>query len=184
MWATALAGFRTYMNDTTIEPRRSPVAAADARLTAPPVRQSTIVRSDVDHTFEAFVRLIGAWWPVDPLSVGKGRVRDLAVEERQGGRVYEIWDDGTTVDWGEIVVWEPPARFVMSWAQTPAPTEVEIAFTALGPALTRVAVEHRGWEQLTEEQLREDCAAPGGYRSGAYSTGWLLVLERFERSIP
>ncbi len=149
----------------------------------PPVRQSTIVRSDVDHTFEAFVRMIGAWWPVDPLSVGKGRVRDVTVEQRLGGRVYETWDDGNTVDWGEVVVWSPPGRLVMTWVHTPAPTEVELAFTALGPGLTRVTVEHRGWEHLTEEQLREDCAAPGGYRSGAYSTGWALALERFARSV-
>ena len=152
-------------------------------LGQPPVRQSTIVRSDVGHTFDAFVRMLGAWWPVDPISVGKGRVRDLTVDQRAGGRVYETWDDGTTVDWGEVVVWDPPVRFVMSWMQTPAPTEVEIAFTALGPGLTRVALEHRGWEHLTEEQLREDCAAPGGYRSGAYSEGWLLVLEHFARSV-
>ncbi len=152
-------------------------------LGRPPVRQSTIVRSDVDHTFEAFVRTIGAWWPVEPLSIGKGRVRGVTVDQRLGGRVYETWEDGTTVEWGEVLVWEPPSRFVMSWAHTPAPTEVELAFTSLGPALTRVAVEHRGWEHLTEEQLGEDCAAPGGYRSGAYSGGWLLVLERFARSV-
>ncbi|MCA1708379.1 MAG: hypothetical protein LC808_35925 [Actinobacteria bacterium] len=30
---------------------------------------------------------------------------------------------------------------------------------------------------------REDCAAPGGYQSGAYSAGWLLVLERFAQSV-
>ncbi len=152
-------------------------------LSRPPVRQSTIVRSDVGHTFEAFVRLIGSWWPVEPLSVGGHRVRDLTVEPRLGGRVYETWDDGTTVDWGEVVAWEPPGRFVMSWLNTPAPTEVELTFTALGPALTRVAVEHRGWERLTEDQLGEDCAEPGGYRSGAYSRGWLLVLERFTGSV-
>ena len=61
--------------------------------------------------------------------------------------------------------------------------EVELSFTALGPALTRVAVEHRGWEWLTEEQLSEDCAAPGGYASGAYSTGWALVLDCFVASL-
>ncbi|MDQ4069194.1 MAG: SRPBCC domain-containing protein [Actinomycetota bacterium] len=154
-----------------------------APLSRPPVRQSTIVRSDVDHTFAAFVRMIGAWWPVEPLSVGRDRVRDVTVEEHLGGRVYETWDDGTTVDWGEVVAWEPPGRLVMSWLNTPAPTEVELAFTALGPGLTRVALEHRGWEHLTDEQLREDCAEPGGYQSGAYSRGWLLVLERFAGSV-
>ena len=149
----------------------------------PPVRQSTIVRSEVDRTFEAFVRMLGAWWPVEPLSIGKGRVRDVTMDPCLGGRVYETWDDGTTVDWGEVVVWQPPGRFVMSWVHTPAPTEVELAFTPLGPGLTRVTVEHRGWEHLTEEQLGEDCAAPGGYQSGAYSAGWLLVLERFAQSV-
>jgi hypothetical protein len=48
--------------------------------------------------------------------------------------------------------------------------------TSLGPELTRVAVEHRGWDNLTDEQLGEDCALPGGYRSGAYATGWARIL--------
>ena len=85
-----------------------------------PVRQSTIVRSDRAHTFETFVRTIGTWWPVCPLSVGKERVRDVTVEQHLRGRVYETWDDGTTVDWGDVVAWEPPGRFVMSWKHTPA----------------------------------------------------------------
>jgi uncharacterized protein YndB with AHSA1/START domain len=152
-------------------------------LSRPPVRQSTTVRSDVDHTFEAFVRLIGSWWPVEKLSNGGARVQDVTVEQRLGGRVYETWDDGTTVDWGEVMAWEPPGRLVMSWSNTPAPTEVELTFTALGPGLTRVAVEHRGWEHLTAEQLGEDCAEPGGYLAGSYSRGWQLVLELFAGSL-
>ena len=48
--------------------------------------------------------------------------------------------------------------------------------TALAPVLTRVAVEHRGWDALSEAQLSEDCALPGGYASGAYATGWARIL--------
>jgi hypothetical protein len=44
-------------------------------------------------------------------------------------------------------------------------------------------VEHRGWEALTDEQLREDCAAPGGYASGGYVTGWARILERFAATV-
>ena len=29
-----------------------------------------MVRSDLDHTFGAFVRTIGAWWPIETLSFG------------------------------------------------------------------------------------------------------------------
>jgi hypothetical protein len=60
---------------------------------------------------------------------------------------------------------------------------VEFTFTSLGPVLTRVTVEHRGWEALTEAQLCADCAAPGGYRSGAYRRGWELALGKFAAAL-
>ena len=154
-------------------------ARLDRGRAAPPIRQATTVRSDQAHTFDTFVRTIGAWWPVTPYSRGGDRVRDVTIEQRQGGRVYETWDDGSEHEWGRIVIWEPSARFVMSWENTPVPTEVELTFRALGPALTRVAVEHRGWEALTPEQLAEDCAMPGGYEAGRYSEGWAFMLARF-----
>jgi hypothetical protein len=59
------------------------------------------------------------------------------------------------------------------------PTEVELSFTALGPSLTRVTVEHRGWEAMSDEQLAEDCAHPGGYSTGGYDIGWATILGRF-----
>ena len=152
-------------------------------LRRPPVRQSTVVRASIGHTFSTFVTTVGAWWPVQPFSAGKDRVRDVTIEQRQGGRVYETWDDGTEVDWGTVLAWEPPERFIMTWTGTPATTEVELTFTALGPALTRVAVEHRGWEALTDEQLSDDCALPGGYSSGAYAEGWATILARLARAV-
>jgi hypothetical protein len=70
----------------TSGPARTSGAAVTA-LRRPPVRQSALVRSDVRHTFETFVRTIGTWWPVDPFSAGKDRVRDIIIEQRAGGRV-------------------------------------------------------------------------------------------------
>ncbi len=145
---------------------------------APPIRQSTIVRAAAERTFDVFVRRIADWWPVEVISVGAERVRDVTVEPRLGGRFVEVWDDGTTVDWAEITAWDPPSRFVLAWACTPAPTEVELRFRSLGPELTRVELEHRGWEALSAEQRGEDCARPGGYLGGAYSSGWQLILGR------
>jgi len=49
-------------------------------LYRPPVRQSTLVRSGVDHTFDVFVRTLGVWWPRQPYSMGGDRVRDVTVE--------------------------------------------------------------------------------------------------------
>jgi uncharacterized protein YndB with AHSA1/START domain len=148
-------------------------------LKRPPVRQSVMVRSNRPHTFDTFVRTLGTWWPVTPFSSGCDRVRAVTFERRLGGRIYETWQDGTEVDWGEVLAWEPPARFVMSWTMTPVPTEIELTFTELGPELTRVAVEHRGWERLTQEQIERDCALPGGYLGGSYEQGWALILGHF-----
>jgi hypothetical protein len=66
-------------------------------LRRPPVRQSIVVCSGRRHTFETFVRTIGIWWPVTPFSVGRDQVRDVTFEQRQGGRVYETWQDGTRI---------------------------------------------------------------------------------------
>jgi len=186
-WALVLRRFRTYAQRArlqagsiregqmtpTDDPGRRDVVTA---LRRPPVRQSTLVRASAEHTFATFVTRIGAWWPVRPFSAGKDRVRAVTVEQRRGGRVYETWDDGTEVDWGTLLAWQPPERFTLTWTGTPAPTEVELTFAPLGPALTRVTVEHRGWDALTDEQLAEDCALPGGYSSGAYTRGWATIL--------
>ena len=151
-------------------------------VTRPPIRQAILVRSDARHSFETFVRTIGVWWPVRQFSPGGGRVRDVTVEGRTGGRVYETWADGTVVEWGELTIWSPPHGFVMTWVTTPAPTEVELTFQALGPALTRVLVEHRGWENLTEEQLTVTCGLPGGYAANAFAIGWAYILSCFAAS--
>jgi len=165
---------------------RKPEQIAPAAVTArrrPPVRKATIVRSDVAHTFDTFVRSIGVWWPTETFSAGRERVQDVTLERRAGGRVYETWDDGTVVEWGEVKAWDPPNGFTMSWSGTPKETEVELTFQELGPSLTRVAVEHRGWEGLTESQLAEDCALPGGYTSGAYAVGWQRILDAFTGAV-
>jgi hypothetical protein len=147
-------------------------------LKRPPVRQSVLVRSPRAHTFETFVARMGAWWPVNPFSAGKDRVRDVTVERRTGGRVYETWADGTQVDWGELLAWEPPRRFAMTWVIVTAATEVKLTFTELGPALTKVSVVHTGWDKLSDEQLARDCALPGGYVGGAFDKGWAFILGR------
>jgi uncharacterized protein YndB with AHSA1/START domain len=152
-------------------------------LRRPPIRQHTLVRSDAAHTFDVFVTTIGQWWPLRPFSAGEDRVTDVVFERRAGGRVYERWDDGTTVGWGDVLAFEPPERFVMTWAVTPAVTEVELRFRPLGPALTRVELEHRGWEALAETDLGRDCALPGGYAGGSYQRGWELILETFRTAV-
>jgi hypothetical protein len=48
----------------------------------------------------------------------------LAFEPGVGGRYYE-WDvDGTKVDWGRVLVWEPPFSLAMTWrVRRPLPVD-------------------------------------------------------------
>ncbi|MDG6106339.1 SRPBCC domain-containing protein [Dactylosporangium aurantiacum] len=139
-----------------------------------PIRQTIVIRSDIEHTFTVFTRDIGRWWPTQPFSLGTGKVVDVRLDGRPGGRVYELWADGTEVDWGEILVWEPPARFAMTWTTLPVVTEVELHFRALGPAVTRVELEHRGWDRLSTEQLAAVVDMSAQY--GGYEGGWTRIL--------
>ena len=148
-------------------------------LRRPPVRQSITVKSSREHTFEVFVRDIGLWWPLQPFSFGTDRVRTVTFERELGGRIFETWDDGIVRDWGHVLDWRPPERFAMTWNITGTPTEVELRFTAEAERSTRVDLEHRGWDKLTEEQLGEACALPGGYLGGSFRAGWARILGSF-----
>jgi hypothetical protein len=145
----------------------------------PPIRSSVVVQRARDAVFDTFVRTIDRWWPLRPFSMGKDAVASVTFERQLGGRVYETWHDGTEREWGILLDWAPPERFVMTWNVTGVSTEVELRFTAEASDRTRVYLEHRGWERLSEEQLREDCALPGGYRGGSFQRGWRIILGRF-----
>jgi uncharacterized protein YndB with AHSA1/START domain len=145
------------------------------------ITRTVIVRAPRDEAFRVFTEGMGTWWPLDTHSIAvdqglEQRAVALRVEAREGGRVEEVLEDGSTRDWGGIDVWEPPHRVAFRWKPndlpTP-PTEVEVRFTAEGHA-TRVDVEHRGWERLGEvaQEIQPLYSSEGG---------WTMVLERYAR---
>ena len=82
------------------------------------------------------------------------------VERRRGGRVYETLGRrhrGRLGHGDRLGSARAPRDDV---ERTPAATEVEFTFVPVGPALTRVAVEHRGWEALSEAQLGRGLRPP------------------------
>jgi uncharacterized protein YndB with AHSA1/START domain len=106
-----------------------------------------------DHAFEVWTRDIGRWWPADHTATGQPGLT-VVLEPRVGGRFFERTSEGQEIDWGEILVWEPPRRLVYSWhlrRSREDATEVEIRFVATSATTTRVEIEHRGWERLGSE---------------------------------
>lgn len=59
----------------------------------------------------------------------------------------------------ETVAWEPPVRVAMRRLDT----AVEVRFIELGPELTRVELEHRGWAHLSRDPWAEVLQRLKGY---------------------
>lgn len=128
------------------------------------IKKSVTVDASVETAFETFTRRIGRWWPT-----GSHRIFDessVVFDEREGGRVYERSASGDEGDWADVLVWEPPRRFVLRWRVNPnrGATELEVTFTQEGER-TRVDLEHRGWDD------------PEGRTN--YDGGWDYVLGAF-----
>jgi uncharacterized protein YndB with AHSA1/START domain len=140
--------------------------------TIAPVRKTLSVECSPERAFEVFTGEIMSWWPIDRHSIHKDKVRDVVLEPREGGEMYELAEGGKREHWARVVTFEPPKRLVLAWKVNPttdAPTEIEVTFTPDGDG-TRVDLEHRNWEQAGEgaSAMRDN-----------YQTGWDVVLAPF-----
>ncbi|MEO8624642.1 MAG: SRPBCC domain-containing protein, partial [bacterium] len=79
-----------------------------------PVRKSITVKASQQRAFTVFTEGLDTWWPREH-HIGKSPMKTCLLEGRVGGRCYTEQIDGTECDWGSILVWEPPQRFVMAW---------------------------------------------------------------------
>jgi len=135
----------------------------------PPVEKSVHVPCAPDRAFRAFTAEIGQWWPLSTHSVAQGQARGVTIEPRVGGRVFEIDAAGGESEWGTVLEWAPPHRFVMTWhpgRATDSGQIVELGFVAEGNG-TRVTLVHRGWEKL---------GADARTTRDFYDSGWDPVL--------
>ncbi len=114
------------------------------------VWKTTLVQAPPAVAWRVFTERMGTWWPLSVYKIGKANAVDAVIEPRVGGRWYECGDDGSTCDWGRVLLWEPPSRLVLSydinadWQYDPdLKTEIEVRFIAKGESATRVELEHR-----------------------------------------
>jgi hypothetical protein len=132
------------------------------------IQKSVTVQATLERAFQTFTDEIAGWWPTATHSYGGDETETAVFEGKQGGRVYERQRDGTEAEWGEVVTWDPPHRFVLEWKI--CPSEVEVRFSYESDGVTRVDLEHRGWERAGEnaEAMREN-----------YAGGWDVVLGKY-----
>ncbi|KRB52520.1 SRPBCC family protein [Phenylobacterium sp. Root700] len=143
-----------------------------------PIRRAVTVKASQERAFRIFTSDIGRWWP-STHHIGAAPYKANVLEPRQGGRWYEIGEDGSEADWGHVLAWEPPSRLLLAWQldaqhrfDPTLVTEVEVLFTPQDDGRTRVELEHRLLERYGEDaqKVADSVGSPNG---------WGRVLELF-----
>jgi uncharacterized protein YndB with AHSA1/START domain len=135
------------------------------------LRKVVAVKAPPEVAWRVFTEKMGTWWPLATHKIGKGKAVDAVIEPHVGGRWYERGDDGSTCDWGRVLVWEPHSRIVLSWEisadwqrDSNLKTEVEVRFVEEGDG-TRVELEHRHLDRYgaRRDQMRGIFDSEGGW---------------------
>ena len=113
------------------------------------ITKELTVAAPLEVAWKVFTQEMGKWWPLETHKIGAAPAVDAVIEPRVGGRWYERGADGSSCDWGRVLVWQPPMRLVLSWEVTAdwkhdptLVTEVELNFSAVTNG-TRLTLEHR-----------------------------------------
>jgi uncharacterized protein YndB with AHSA1/START domain len=127
------------------------------------VRKVIKVAAPQAVAWQVFTEQMGSWWPLAMYKIGKAKAIDAVIEPRVGGRWYERGEDGSTCDWGRVLVWEPTSRLVLTWDidadfqyDPELKTEIEVRFVAQAAGITRVELEHRHLDRFGDrrDQMR------------------------------
>jgi uncharacterized protein YndB with AHSA1/START domain len=137
------------------------------------LRFSLTVEADLERAFRVFSEQMATWWPTEH-RLNEAPFAAIIVEPRAGGRWYELGTDGSEVDWGVVLGWDPPRHLALSWhldgnfRYDPLPgrsSRVDIRFTPQADGSTVVDLEHTGLDNHgpTWRRLRDELATPDGW---------------------
>ena len=138
------------------------------------VSEKIIIHAPVTHVFDVFTRELGDWWPPD-LTFSGADFQAAGSEHLQGGNWFEVNRSGIRTDWGEVLVWQPPERVILSWrvsvTRTQEPpdkaSQVEFRFQVAEPDSTEVLVQHSNFARhgKAAEAMRAGMASDAGWRA-------------------
>ena len=139
-----------------------------------PIVKTIEVPCTQEQAFNTFVDQVSSWWPLDKNSVSamQGEVaKNVTIEARPGGKVFEIGHDDTEHRWGTVTEYQPHELITIDWhiglPQENA-SEVCVRFTVVSANKTKVELRHSRWEAFGEKAE--------SMRSG-YDQGWVGVFE-------
>ncbi|MGH2437062.1 MAG: hypothetical protein ACRDFA_08715, partial [bacterium] len=82
------------------------------------VEQEVTIQGTPARVFDALTKEVSAWWGM-PHMYSEEAARDIILEPRVGGRLFDRGVDGSECHWARVLAYEPPDRVVISWDISP-----------------------------------------------------------------
>lgn len=133
----------------------------------------TTIAASPEVVWTALTNDIGRWWPEEFFAGGKKGARSYHLEAKPGGRMYEEWEGGGGLQWGQVSTvdpakklqvtghsfpeWGGPAVFFGTWTLTPEGDGCKLRFTEclLGhSSADNRAGKVKGWTFLFDGALK------------------------------
>ena len=77
------------------------------------IRLTLMVPASAERAFAVFVEGFASWYPGE-YTWSQDVLDVIGIEGREGGRCFERGPEGFWIDWGRVLVWNPPRRLVFS----------------------------------------------------------------------
>ena len=133
------------------------------------------VSTSPDHAFDVWTSKPSMWWPRSHTMTQDPRL-SIVFEPYEGGRIYERGADGAEHEWGEILLWEPPARVGYLWHlffDRSDATEVTVTFAPVESG-TLVTLTQTGFEKFGD---------PGIERRRRTNQAWLELTGHYRGAV-
>ena len=129
-----------------------------------PIIVETTVGAPPTVAFDAFVKRINDWWPMDPFSMSQGA---LTLDPVVGGLIVETSSDGEKFVWGHVTALEKPDHIELAWyvgSTVDTATKISVTFVPVESGRTMVQLVQSGWEALGDKAAQIRTQNDGGWR--------------------
>jgi hypothetical protein len=142
-----------------------------------PIKKEITVQASQQTAFDVFTQQMDTWWPRTH-HTGNTPMTELLLESGDDGRWYSKHEDGSEVEVGKVIRWDPYSNLLLNWQidgnfkyNPSLTTEVEVQFIAIDPTTTKVIMEHRNLDRLVEGKVID-----------SMDMGWGMIMEMYKQT--
>ncbi len=142
------------------------------------IKKEVVVEASQPIAFKVFTEKMDLWWPATH-HIGQSPLVATVLEPHIKGRWYTKHEDGSEVNVGCVLQWDPYELVVLNWQingnyqYDPAlTTEIVVKFVSEGPRITKVYFEHMNLQRMVGIKALDDM-----------NEGWGMILDLYKKYI-